>query len=474
MSRNPFHKTIKPLRTFTHTKTGKAKRGLWINNLTLKRTFEAGEAIRVIYDEENKIVVIQKATKDATNRISYRKNDEQRKPILDIKNNTIDRMFEGIRNVEIQFFKDKIIVQMAYTDEQRIKRENKSDFLQFDLFSGGGTASSHLSKSGWRVAGGVDTNEQYISMFEENHKGCKYTILGSVNDISPRDYPRNMMLVNVGFPCLPYSGSNLRVQKALANKKEGKETEDDLKYIKNREDSDHMAYFVVEALRTMNPKFILLEQVPEFIDSNAYSLIKAVLTGMGYELSEIVSESSHTKRPRLAMVFSSVGKVNLDNLFEDDNKTIEDFLETPVHLRDWKPKEDIPRILGASKKKNVGIRAVRPTDKKAHTFTTHSTRHTECSLVIEGKDGTPLYSEFTNQEIANLHMLPDYKLSEEVYKTSKTIKKLKGKDNNESLDRQILGQGCADQFYFIGKRIMEHEIMCQNEELEKEELELVS
>lgn len=47
-----------------------------------------------------------------------------------------------------------------------------------------------------------------------------------------------------------------------------------------------------------------------------------------------------------------------------------------------------------------------------------------------------LFSEFTNQEIANIHGLVDYKLS-----------------GTKTTDRQILGQGVSDMFYFIAHRI---------------------
>ena len=95
-----------------------------------------------------------------------------------------------------------------------------------------------------------------------------------------------------------------------------------------------------------------------------------------------------------------------------------------------KPKDEF-----ASSRLNeeIGIRYCTPQDSKCNTFTTHATRGTEPILKHPTLE---LYSEFTSQEIANLHGLDGYKLS-----------------GVKTLDRQVLGQGVTNFFDAIAKRI---------------------
>jgi hypothetical protein len=157
------------------------------------------------------------------------------------------------------------------------------------------------------------------------------------------------------------------------------------------------------------------------------------------------------------MVATSLkSSIDLTNILPETNKTIEDFLEIKSKDRDWKPKEDIQRILTASKKPSIGIRSCLPTDTKVNSFTTHRTRSSE--PILQKSETEELYSEFTDQEIANIHGLAGYEL--------KTVAKW---------NRYILGMGVTCMFKYIAERLKKAIINDYKEfKQEKATIELVA
>ena len=102
-----YSKIVKKLRDLEN-----GKKGLWINNLTLKKSLEVGDAINCIYDFENKVLIVEKAEILGNHTVSYRKSNPEI-PILDIKNGFLTRLFEYVEKVEIKFYENKIVVKPA-------------------------------------------------------------------------------------------------------------------------------------------------------------------------------------------------------------------------------------------------------------------------------------------------------------------------------------------------------------------------
>lgn len=420
-----YSKIIKRLRELPNS-----RKGIWVNNLTLKQTFEAGDTVNISYDFSKKIIIVEKAEILGNHKISYRKSDEKRTPILDIKNQTIDNLFKDVEKVEIQFFKDRLVIKVADIEELKNERIGKTGFKTFELFCGGGTLSQMFKQAGFNPVGGLEINEKYLEVFENNHNP-KYTILGSLEDVTPNDYPKDIDVLLAGIPCDKFSASNKGMIEALSRYKTGIATEKDMELIEERNQAEYLTFYVLEAIRAMNVKTVVIEEVVQYSVTNASQLLRGILKHMGYELSETVSSGTNTKRKRWCLVANMQDKINLNNLLPDFDKTINDCLEIPVDKREWFKKEDMPRIARAEN--SIGIRAMLPSMKKANSFTTHSTRSSEPILRHPKFE---LYSEFTNQEIANIHGLVNFKLS-----------------GTKTTDRQILGQGVSDMFFYIANRI---------------------
>lgn len=418
-------KIIKRLRELPNS-----KKGIWVNNLTLRKSFEAGDTVNISYDFSNKIVIVEKAEILGNHTISFRKSDEKRTPILDIKNQSIDNLFKDVEKVEIQFYKDRLVIKVAAIEELKNERINKTGLKTFELFCGGGTLSQMFKQAGFNPVGGLEIEEKYLEVFEDNHNP-KYTILSSLEDVTPNDYPKDVDVLLAGIPCTKFSSSNKGMIEAFARYKNGIASQKDLELIEERNQAEYLTFYVLEAIRATNVKTVVIEEVVPYSVTNASHLLRGILKHMGYQLSETISSGTNTKRKRWCLVANMTEKIELNNLLPDTDKTINDCLEISTDKREWFKKEEMPRIARAAN--SIGIRAMLPSMKKANSFTTHSTRSTEPILKHPQFN---LFSEFTNQEIANIHGLVDYKLS-----------------GTKTTDRQILGQGVSDMFYFIAHRI---------------------
>lgn len=403
---------------------------VWIVNKTLQKTFGAGEKVKVAYDKANSQIKITKPNSflESNHTISSRGNGT---PVLDLKNKNIAEVFGNIEKIEVLYYKDQIIIKVAKTEHFKAKRAEKTGLDTFELFCGAGTLTRFFKKAGFNIVGGLELNEEYLALFHANNPGEKiYSINGRIEDIHSSYFPKNVDVVLSGIPCTTFSGSNVKLRAALKNKREGKPYDED--EIKKADQGESLTFYVLMAIKAMNPRTVVIEEVVEYSESSASIMLRSVLEHMGYNITETVSSGFHTKRQRWCLVANMGEAVELSNLVYDDGKTIGNFLETSTEEREWKHKNDFaPSRLNEA----IGIRSVTPNDRMSNTFTTHGTRGTE--PILQHPENPMLYSEFTNREIANIHGLDkDFII-----------------DERKSIGRQIVGQGVTDMFAVVADRI---------------------
>jgi site-specific DNA-cytosine methylase/ribosomal protein L21E len=422
---------LKGISVLTLGKIGKENEGrkIYITNKKLQETFTVGEKVNINYDSSNKQIIIDKADLFSNGHTISKKGNGT--PVLDIKNKTITKTLgSDIEKVEVLFFEDQIVIKVSKTEKFKAQRKNKNGLNTFELFSGAGTLSHFFKKAGFNIIGGLELNADYSALFHENNSGDEiYSIQGKLEDIHTSYFPKNVDTVLSGIPCTNYCDVNLKLKKAKLAKEKGLEHEES--EIEKLYEADTLTFYVLTAIRSMNPKTVVVEEVVEYSETSASMMLRTVLKQMGYHLSETVSQGSNTKRKRWVLVANMANKINLESLVIQNANTLESLLETTIEDRDWKPKEEFaPSRLN----ENIGIRSCTPYDYISNTFTTHSTRGTEPILKHPTKD---LYSEFTNREIANIHGIDkDFIL-----------------DERKSISRQILGQGVTDMFYTVAQRV---------------------
>ena len=416
---------------------GENKR-IWIVNKALQKTFGAGEKVKVAYDKANNQIKITKPNSflEGNHTISSRGNGT---PVLDLKNKNIADTLGDVDKIEVLYYKNEIVVKVAKVDHFKAKRAEKTGLNTFELFCGAGTLTHFFKNAGFNIVGGLELDEEYLALFHENNPSEKiYSINGRIEDIHSSYFPKDVDVILSGIPCTTFSGSNVKLKTALKNKREGKPY--DVEELKKADQGESLTFYVLMAIKAMNPRTVVVEEVVEYSESSASIMLRSVLEHMGYNITETVSSGFHTKRQRWCLVANMGEAVELSNLIYDDGKTIGNFLETSTEEREWKHKNDFaPSRLNET----IGIRSVTPNDRMSNTFTTHGTRGTE--PILQHPENPMLYSEFTNREIANIHGLSkDFIL-----------------DERKSIGRQVVGQGVTDMFAAIADRIIDASAVAQ-------------
>lgn len=432
MSKNPI--MIRNLRDASN-----GKKGLWINNRMLKSSLEVGDKVKKIYSKDGKSLTLKKVDPreeefDLT--ISFRKSNPDM-PILDLKSSDFDIFCKDIEKVKVEFMDKELCISRAEIEQNYLDRKLKTSLKTYELFCGGGTLSYAFKMAGFEPAGGIELEDNPMDFFIKNNT-VRSTIIADINDIMPNYYPKDIHVLLIGFPCHKFTNANKHMNDAKTREKNGLADQKDLDMLQERLEVEYWAYYVIEAIRTMNPRTVVFEEVTEFMDTFAYSMIKHFLKLMKYDISETISEGTNTKRKRWCMVANSNGVIDLDYIMPLDHNIpcLAEVLGKPIDAFDWQPIENIQRIFAASQKSSIGIRSCTPLEQKSNTFTTHGTRHTEPCFKHPEED---LYYEFTNEDIVKIHGLHGYNIE----------------DEKKTHARKVLGNGVTNLFYYVALKIME-------------------
>lgn len=410
---------------------------VWIANRNiLKSGFRMGDRINISYNNTDKFIEIH-ASETGSKVISGRGVDN---PIIDIKNASVAETLGCPEKVEVVFYENRIVISVAKSEQKKNQRQEKTGMKMFDLFAGSGSLTHFFKEAGYQSVGGLEMEDKYLAVFDANNPDKDVvTLCGAIEDIDPSDYPTGVDLVLAGIPCLNYTPANKKMMGELSKQKKGEAC--DSETLAKRYTSDALVFFVLNAIREMNPRQVVIEEVPNFASTASCGMLRTVLSQWGYNISETVAHAKHTKRQRWCLVGDMNQKIDLTNLNGDDGKTLEDFLDSSIEDRTWVPIEQSKRFSKAST--TIGLRSHEPCEVKCNTFTTNGTRSTEPCLKHPLKE---LYSEFTNTEIARIHGLKDFVLS-----------------GVKTLDRQILGQGVADMFLQIALRVAQSNTLSLNQ-----------
>ncbi|MDD3465593.1 MAG: DNA cytosine methyltransferase [Campylobacterales bacterium] len=396
---------------------------IWIANSNITKSFNIGDSVTVDYDKQNEEIIIHKSEGLGNHTISSRSG---REPIIDIKNRLVEETLGDVEKVEVRFYKNKAVIRISSKDRHVKERASKNGLNVFEIFSGAGTLSHFFKKAGFNISGALEMCDKYLTMYKRNHGEHIFSVNARLEDFQPNDFPKNIDVALVGIPCNKFSPGNLSMQQALKDKSS------ESKHIVERYEAEALTFHVLNAIVAMNPKMVVVEEVEEYSRTSAAMMLRTILMQYGYSLNETVSEGKHTKRKRWCLVASGTNKISLDNLSADDGKTIANLLEVPIEHRVWKTAEENIRVSGMLRK-GLGIRDCIPSDIKCNAFTTNGTRHTEPILKHPAKE---LYSEFSTEEIKNIHGLNGFVLS-----------------GVKTVDREILGQGVTDMFATIADRV---------------------
>ena len=216
--------------------------------------FHQGDPIRITYMED-KILITKDSTGDHV--VSRKKNV----PIIDINNKKIKAVFDLTRQVQV-------IVRVAQIEIRRTYRtfkitNRKHDGSSGHLFSGGGLLDYSAKKAGYDTKWAVEINDKYAEVWQSNHGGTMHNC--NIADID-FDLLEPVELLTAGVPCEPFSIA--------------RQNQQDLAFHKNA----NLSMFLLMVIEKVNPRTIVLEEVPQYAKSEIGMATIETLKQMGYNV----------------------------------------------------------------------------------------------------------------------------------------------------------------------------------------------
>lgn len=294
----------------------------WVEGMKLAREgITPGRKYRLDFNDGK--MVLDFSGDDGDRTVSRRKRRDLEMPIIDITAGELAEIFKDCDALRVVVKGDRIIVSAHPSEEKIREREarlieklNTSEPLQIaSLFHGGGVLDKALHR-GLKSAGvtsycklAVELEEAYIESSLRNNpeiwREDSIIFQGGIQQAVFGNSKFSIEGLTAGIPCTGASRSG-----AAKNK---------LSCAEEHDAAGSMFFYFLRFVETLNPAFILIENVPTYQNTASMMVIRQVLDNLGYTLQETVLDGNEMgaleKRERLCVVAISKG---LDGIFSFD------------------------------------------------------------------------------------------------------------------------------------------------------------
>lgn len=311
---------------------------IWLDNALklTKSNFISGS--RYVMSIENKKLILQ-ITENGNRLVSRKIKNERTLPIIDI--NTV-QLLDAFANTSIggmlcvNYYTDTIIITLTPLNAAVAAREDAfytklslgQSISAVSLFTGSGFLDAAI-KTGFNKCGinlntifANEINEQYLDNGLLNNpalKQIKTSVQSSIEVLNYYDLP-TADLVIAGLPCVGFSQTG--------------KTKNKIRHEFQHNTAGHLFVFMLSAIMRVNPAMVILENVPEAMQSDTYTIIKKVLQSNGYTVQELLLDSrmfgALEQRKRMVMVAAS-RNVSIDILQLKEiglpNSSVKDILD---------------------------------------------------------------------------------------------------------------------------------------------------
>jgi DNA (cytosine-5)-methyltransferase 1 len=228
---------------------------IWQENKILEIAgFHIGEPIRITYTRHC-IRIIPDVQGD--HKVSKKRNV----PVIDINNSRVGEVFDLCRKVQVIVKFGEIIIRRTYTDNRIAERLNDNSCA--GVFVGGGLLDQAAKQAGFIPKWAIEINEKYADLWQANHKGTMHNC--SISDID-YDLLEPVALLVAGIPCEPFSIA--------------RQNQHDQAF----HDNENLSMFILFVIKKINPRTIILEEVPQYLSSQIGKATIKTLKEMGYNV----------------------------------------------------------------------------------------------------------------------------------------------------------------------------------------------
>jgi DNA (cytosine-5)-methyltransferase 1 len=260
------------------------------------------------------------------------------RPVVDV----LTRALGDVDRMQVRFEPGEVLVTLHPLDRaagRRMARLNqrlaRGEALRLgSVCHGGGVASDALlrglrrSGAASRLEVAIEMNERYMGQSLAHNPAWSdggMSIEQDLRDVDPRDVPE-VDLLEAGLPCVAASIAG-RAKKGLERPEDDPQVQD-------------MAEAFLDIVRAADPAVILLENVPEYADSDSAATIRRRLVRWGYTLHEQVldgAEWSLEARRRWVLIATSGRAFDVSALVPAERPSaLGDVLDRKVPASAWR------------------------------------------------------------------------------------------------------------------------------------------
>lgn len=306
--------------------------GVWL----MKAGFEPEASYEVEFT--NGCVTIRTA-EDGRRRVSAKQN--RTVPVIDIENQQVCQAFASCSKLQVVTSRGTIVITPARTAQ--LISERKMNFTEGSLFSGGGLLTEAAADLGFQPRFAVELEPEYAEVYEANHPGADM-FQCSVEQVSFEALSRyrGIGLLTLGIPCEPFSRSR---HWDRGTDEQGNQIRRNRELPPEAHPNGDMVYWAIRAIEATNPHTVLIEEVPDFLKSSAYFILRNVLMRLGYNVDgrvvDPVDYGALTTRKRAVIVARTGEQVNWPAPVLFSTRTMNDILD-PVEDGEWFTEETKP------------------------------------------------------------------------------------------------------------------------------------
>jgi DNA (cytosine-5)-methyltransferase 1 len=265
---------------------------------------------------DNKLIL--RLTPDGKYTVSSKTKNGKIVSVLDTCTNQLSTLFEKNQKLRIAIKAGVVIIQSHTSEDNKQRREhdyltkaqNGSTLMAGSCFHGGGIMDSALH-SGFKKSGvnittsfAIELEQKYLLSSMNNNKhlfNSKTVFINSdIGDVHAFNIPE-VNLMFAGIPCVGASNAG-KAKNKIANAESHKTAGD-------------LFFHFLNIFKASNAAVGVIENVPTYIDTTAFIVIKSVLSSLGYDLhTDIYSGGDYgspENRKRMICVVVSKGLSHL-------------------------------------------------------------------------------------------------------------------------------------------------------------------
>ena len=284
---------------------------IWVEGpQLLAQGVKPGDRFNVVTQDQRIRMVF---SPDGTNTVAKRVRNGDELPVIDVTGQKLEAAFRENDRVRIVVKDGTIEVTLHHQERARQNREmrlkqalNSGAPVLIGSMAHGGGVLDHAIHAGLTEAG-IDSKLAFANELEEQYLQASLAnnpvwsdgaiaVQGPMQEVEWQLLPKVDILI-AGLPCTGAS---------LAGKAKNK-----IKEAEEHEGAGALFVSFLQAIQTLKPSLVVLENVPQYLETTSMTVIRAVLSQLDYQVQETVLSGADfgalEHRSRMVMVASSKG-----------------------------------------------------------------------------------------------------------------------------------------------------------------------